>query len=439
VTIDQGNYVSKILEQDKLNVKLNQLKDDRERITLLKEMLLESEHNNKLVSEMEAELEKAKKLESIAALSGGIAHDYNNLLTVIIGNISLARTLIKDNEKVLALLSEAQKASRIAKELTKRLITFSKGGVPTKSLAQIEPLIRSATEFSLSGSNVNYEFLFDKDLWPVAIDKSQIGQAIHNIIINADEAMLEGGNVLVSVRNTEINKEKADLKPGNYVKITIADSGIGIPEENITRIFDPYFSTKEMGTQKGMGLGLSIAHSIVQKHDGDIHVNSTIGNGATFTVYLPAADENQSIPPEDTRRKKKPAMSSSLKGSGKILLMDDEAMIRNVGKSLLNHLGYDAEFAAHGEKAIAMYEDAMQQGEPFDVVILDLTIRGGMGGEETIKKLLEIDPEVKAIVSSGYANTPVVQNFRDYGFCANISKPYNLSKMGHNLNKILSS
>ncbi|NNL41182.1 MAG: response regulator [Desulfobacterales bacterium] len=382
-------------------------------------------------------LEKIRNLESIAALSGGIAHDYNNLLTVIIGNISLIQSYIEPDDMISGLLEEALEASMTAKSLTQKLITFSKGGRPIMETASISPVIKSTTEFSLSGSNIKCEFSIPDDLWLVQIDKTQIGHVIHNLVMNAREAMPEGGIITVAAQNVNITDKTpalgTRLKIGHYVKISITDQGMGISKEILNKIFDPYFSTKDLGTQKGMGLGLSICHSIIKKHNGDITAESGTETGASLQFYLPATEEtivtHKSL--ED------PENAKIVLGKGRILVMDDEKMVTKITGHILNRLGYDPSFAENGAQAIDMYEKAMESPNPFDAVILDLTVRGGMGGKEAIKRLIEIDPKIIAIVSSGYSNSPVMTSYKDYGFMGVIAKPYNINELSKKLNEVL--
>ncbi|MBT8358958.1 MAG: response regulator [Deltaproteobacteria bacterium] len=382
-------------------------------------------------------LEKIRNLESIAALSGGIAHDYNNLLTVIIGNISLIQSYIEPDDMISGLLEEALEASMTAKSLTQKLITFSKGGRPIMETASISPVIKSTTEFSLSGSNIKCEFSIPDDLWLVQIDKTQIGHVIHNLVMNAREAMPEGGIITVAAQNVNITDKTpalgTRLKIGPYVKISITDQGMGISKEILNKIFDPYFSTKDLGTQKGMGLGLSICHSIIKKHNGDITAESGTETGASLQFYLPATEEtivtHKSL--ED------PENAKIVLGKGRILVMDDEKMVTKITGHILNRLGYDPSFAENGAQAIDMYEKAMESPNPFDAVILDLTVRGGMGGKEAIKRLIEIDPKIIAIVSSGYSNSPVMTSYKDYGFMGVIAKPYNINELSKKLNEVL--
>jgi nitrogen-specific signal transduction histidine kinase/ActR/RegA family two-component response regulator len=392
---------------------------------------LETELSERKVTE--EELLKAKKLESIAALSGGIAHDYNNLLTSIMGNISLAQTYLEHDDKIYGLLNEAQRASILAKALTRKLITFSRGGAPIKKTVPISPLVKRATEFSLSGSNIKCEFHIPDELWFVEIDETQIGQAIYNLVINAREAMRDGGTIRVAAENTNIADGIPTLKEGKYVKISFNDEGIGIPKKHLKKIFDPYFSTKEMGTQKGMGLGLSICHSIIKGHGGDVGVESQKGVGATFNIYLPASDGKASKEkPEKSQVKATPVI-----GKGRILVMDDEKMIRHLAGEILSYLGYKVSFSKDGAKAIEIYKDAMESGEPFDAVILDLTVRGGMGGKKAIRKLMEIDPHVTGIVSSGYSDDSVMTDFEKYGFKGVVAKPYSVNEVSVVLGEVI--
>ena len=385
----------------------------------------------------EDELQKIRNLESIAALSGGIAHDYNNLLTVIIGNISLIQSYIEPEDMIYGLLDEALEASMTAKSLTQKLITFSRGGAPIMETASIAPVIKNATEFTLSGSNIKCEFSIPDDLWLVQIDKTQIGHVIHNLVMNAREAMPGGGIIKVAAENVNVAAKspglKIGLEKGNYVKISITDQGIGISRENLDKIFDPYFSTKEMGTQKGMGLGLSICHSIIKKHNGDIVAESFAGPGASLHFYLPASEETIVT----QKSSKIPEKEKLVLGKGRILVMDDEKMVIKITGHILNRLGYDASFSKDGAQAIKMYKKAMESGNPFDAVILDLTIRGGMGGKEAIKRLTEIDPNIKAIVSSGYSDSPVVTNYKKYGFIGVVAKPYSINELSEKLNEVL--
>jgi len=375
---------------------------------------------------VEAELLKAQKLESIGILAGGIAHDFNNILTAILGNITLAKMDSKPEDKVFQRLAEAEKACVWAKDLTQQLLTFSKGGAPIKKTVLIQELIKDSVNFTLSGSNVRCKFSIPDDLWQVEIDEGQISQVINNLVVNAEQAMPEGGIIEVKAENISLEEKRAvPLKAGKYIRITIKDEGIGIPEEHLPKIFDPYFTTK----QKGSGLGLAVAHSIIKNHAGYITVESKLGAGTSFYIYLPASEKGIS---ERKTQEEKP-----LFGQGRILVMDDEPAVREIAGNMLQFLGYEVEFAREGAEAIELYKKAKKSGKAFDAVILDLTVPGGMGGKEAIRMLLEIDPDVRAIVSSGYSNDPVMSDFKRYGFRGVVAKPYNLKNLAEEVHKII--
>ncbi len=382
---------------------------------------------------IQKELLKARQLESIAALSGGIAHDYNNLLTSIMGNISLCLTTYDEDSPQSEWLEQAQEAALIAKELTNRLITFSKGGTPQKETVDPAELILGATEFALSGSNVTVQYDFPPDLWLVDVDRMQVGQALHNIVINAREAMPDGGALAVAARNAIEAVGSGDAATGRHVSISIEDNGPGIAPDALNRIFDPYFTTKEMGTERGLGLGLSIANSIIEKHGGVIRVCDTGGPGACFEIRMPSSTNVIATTHKDDAR----PMQTNTMNTGRILVMDDDEMIRNLAGNILKRLGYEPAFAPNGEAAIDLYKEAIEAGIPFDAVILDLTVKGGLGGKETIQKLASIDPDVRGIVSSGYANDPGVTNYRDFGFCAVMAKPYRVNEISEQLEQLL--
>jgi PAS domain S-box-containing protein len=372
---------------------------------------------------MEAEVMKAQKLESVGILAGGIAHDFNNLLQAIMGNISLAKMLTDPKDRTAPLLEEAEKASKQAKELSYRLLTFSKGGEPVRRIISIRNPLGEAVSLSLSGSNIACELSLPEDLEPVEVDEGQMKQVFSNLLINAKDAMPEGGTIEISATNVRITgSDNLPLKEGQYVKLSVADHGTGIPEENLPRIFDPYFSTKDRGSQKGMGLGLAICHSIITRHEGHIAVESAVGVGTTFHIYLPASAKG--IPEEKTGKREGP-----FAGMGRVLFMDDDERVRKIAGAMLRQLGYDVELASKGEEAIEAYRRAKESGKTFAEVILDLTVQGGMGGERTLMKLREIDPAVKAVISSGYADDPIMKDFRAYGFAGAIAKPYTIEKL----------
>jgi PAS domain S-box-containing protein len=387
--------------------------------------LLENIEERKL---LENERIKASNLESIGLLAGGIAHDFNNLLTAIVGNISLAKNYVEPENKAFFRLEQAEKALHRTRELTHQLLTFSKGGEPVKTNVAIPDLIKESASFALRGANVKCQFSFSDDLWRSEIDTGQFSQVIQNLIINADHAMPEGGTITISARNHEISpSNNLTFKTGKYIKISVIDQGPGIPQENLTKIFDPYFSTKKNGS----GLGLSIVHSIVKNLEGYIEVESSPEQGTAFHIYLKASLKKNSLQKTD--------QEMIYKGSGKILLMDDEEMIRDFGKELLLHLGYDVELASDGEEAVSLYETALKNNEPFNAILMDITVPGGMGGKEAIEKILKINPDVKAIVSSGYAKDPIMSNYEEYGFIGVVPKPYNVEEISRELHRVLSN
>ncbi|MFZ2198123.1 MAG: ATP-binding protein [Thermodesulfovibrionales bacterium] len=379
---------------------------------------------------MEAEVLKTQKLESIGILAGGIAHDFNNLLQAILGNISLAKTLTNPKENTFHLLEDAEKASEQARELSHRLLTFGKGGGPVRRVSYVKDLLKESISLCLSGSNIVCEVILPEDLDLVEVDKGQMTQVFNNLIINAKEAMPYGGTVEISASNVRITgDDNLPLKEGKYVKIAVADHGAGISEHHLPRIFDPYFSTKDRGSDKGMGLGLAICHSIIAKHGGHIGVESEVGLGTSFHVYLPAS-------PKSVEEEKTEKEEGLLAGKGRVLLMDDDERVRKITGAILQQLGYNVEFARNGEEAIERYRREKESGKRFDAVILDLTVQGGIGGEVALRKLHKIDPEVKAVISSGYADDPVIKNFRAYGFLDAIAKPYTIEKLMELLKKL---
>ncbi len=362
----------------------------------------------------EEELLKMEKLRSLGILAGGIAHDFNNILTGILGNISLAMMYAdQDRKELKPRLQEAEKASFRARDLVQQLLTFAKGGAPVKKLAAMPEIVEESAEFALRGSQVRCEFELPEDLWPVEVDEGQISQVVQNLVINASQAMPGGGVITIEARNRLLTAAAGvPLPEGPYVELSIMDQGIGIPPEHLPRIFDPYFSTK----QQGSGLGLATVYSIMQKHEGHIAVTSQLGRGTTFTILLPATPREllgaHDTPPEIMR------------GTGRVLVMDDEDLVRDVAARILTYLGYEVTVAVEGAEAVELYRTARATGRPFDAVILDLTVPGGMGGRETIRKLQELDPGVKALVSSGYAEDATMTHYLDYGFAGVVQKPY---------------
>ncbi|OPY79901.1 MAG: Sporulation kinase E [Syntrophorhabdus sp. PtaU1.Bin058] len=379
---------------------------------------------------IEEELIKVRNLESIGTLAGGIAHDFNNLLMGVTGYVELARMQASPESKVYSYLTEAEKIADHGKELTQQLITFSQGGEPLKKEVKITPVLKSVSRFTLSGSNVKCEFLFPGNLNTIEADEAQLRQVIHNIILNAKEAMPKGGTITIRAENAMVTGEDiVPVSPGDYVKVAIEDKGAGIAPENIPKVFDPYFSTKDMGIQKGMGLGLAIAYSIVKKHNGHIIVESVPDKGTSFIVYLPvyvkrpeASEKTESVPAQKKR----------------ILFMDDEVFIRTIGNEILAHLGYDVTLTQDGNETILVYKQEKRAGRPFDVVILDLTMKGGIGGKDVLREILSVDPDAKAIISSGYTDDPVLSDYVSFGFRGAITKPYNINQLQEVLREVMS-
>jgi PAS domain S-box-containing protein len=381
----------------------------------------------------EAERRKAETLEQLGLLAGGIAHDFNNLLTAIIGNISLASLLLPPNDEMGGRLNDAKNASMRARDLAQQLLTFARGGAPIKKTASIGKLIQDTVSFSLRGSHSRSEFLFGADLWPAEIDPGQISQVIANLVVNADQAMPNGGTLRASCDNFSYDADTApavpDLLPGDYIRIAIRDEGVGISEECMKRIFDPYFTTKA----KGNGLGLATTYSIVKNHNGLITVDSKVHYGSTFTIYLPAL-RHQQVPVEPPRQ-----LNEVIAGTGRILIVDDEEAIRALVEFTLERLGYKVSQAESALEGVELYRQKLEAGERFDVVILDLTLPGGMGGKEALKKLIEIDPTVNAIVSSGYAMDATMSRYQDFGFRGVIAKPYEAAELGRIVHDVLES
>ncbi len=376
---------------------------------------------------MEEELLKNRKLESVGVLAGGIAHDFNNILAAIIGNINLATIQVNPSGETHNLLISAEKAALRAKDLTKQLLTFAKGGEPVKEVASIAEVITDSADFILRGSNIKCCYSFPDPLWPVEIDAGQISQVIQNIIINACDVMPEGGHIEISCENiAKENSANLALEIADHVKISIKDDGPGIPPNQLSKIFDPYFTSKI----KGSGLGLAITHAIITKHGGMILAESRQDHGTTFTIYLKACRHA-------LLEKEQGPVQATPRGKGKILVMDDEEMIRTVSQGLLANLGYQVVLAADGHEAIKIYKNNATSPERIDAIIMDLTIPGGMGGKEAVKEILQINPRAKVIVSSGYSNDPIMANHQEYGFCAALDKPYQLKSLMEVLDQVL--
>ncbi|HEY0947811.1 MAG TPA: PAS domain S-box protein [Opitutaceae bacterium] len=375
---------------------------------------------------LEAEMLRASKLESVGVLAGGIAHDFNNLLTVVMGNLTLAMLDSQVASTAGKWLAEAERGAFRARDLTQQLLTFAKGGAPIRTAVQLPEVVREAAQFALHGSKVRCDFHSDPALWAADVDKGQIGQVVQNLVLNAVQAMPEGGTVRIALHN-ERNAGDAvrAFQPGDYLRIEIVDTGPGIRPEHIGRVFDPYFTTKESGS----GLGLATVYSIVKKHAGHIEVESEPGRGTTFRIWLPA------VPGERTKPVEPAETQAQL--SGRVLFMDDEDTIRSMAHTLLTRLGFEVTTVADGAEAVRAYGEARAAGRPYQVVIMDLTVPGGMGGKEAMHELRKLDPDVRAIVSSGYSSDPVMANYQAHGFHGMVAKPYRVSDLAKALRSVL--
>ncbi len=370
----------------------------------------------------EGELNKSQKLESVGQLAGGIAHNFNNLLTVILGNVSLATNYLSPDSESFELLTNAENAIHSAKSLTQQLLTFAKGGAPIRKVTPTAELIKETTDFTLSGSKIRCKLNISEDVSPVNVDPGQISQVIQNLIINADQAMENGGSITIEGQNVkEIPMGDGKRNHGEYVKIVVSDMGTGISKENLSKIFDPFFTTKN----EGQGLGLATVYSIIKNHAGYVDVSSKENAGTKFIIYLPVACQSsgESIVKLKTRPK------TSVNAKINVLIMDDDPFVLKIARKTLEALGYVVKTAKDGADVISSYKKLMNSAESIDVVILDLTIQGGMGGIEANDELKKIDPNVKAVVSSGYSGDLIMSNYNDYGFSGVLSKPYNMAEM----------
>lgn len=380
---------------------------------------------------MEGDILKAKNLQSLGTLAGGIAHDFNNLLMAIVGNLSLARMNTPDNGRLMDYLNEAERIAFLGKSLTQQLLTFSRGGNPVQSIIQPGPLVSSVAARVLRGFPVDCVYDIPPDILSIEADEEQIRQVIENILRNARESMPAGGKITIAIRNVSLPPEdRLPLIEEDYVRISITDEGTGILPEDIPKIFDPYYTTKGMGSEKGVGLGLAISYAIVRKHNGSISVESAKGRGSVFHINLPAYKQ-------EVGREAAAAGRPAGVREGRVLLLDDEEMVLEIGKELLEYLGYSVRTVQNGEEAVALYKQAAELKSPFDAVILDLAIPGSMGGKEVLRELLRIDPMVKGIISSGYLNDPVVADYREYGFKEVLTKPYDSIELDEKLRKVI--
>ncbi len=375
---------------------------------------------------LEGEILRASKLESVGILAGGIAHDFNNLLTVVMGNITLATLDSQAMASAGRWLQDAERGVMRARDLTQQLLTFARGGEPIRSAVHLPEMVREAAQFALHGSKVRCEFAIEDGLWTAEVDKGQIGQVVQNLVINAVQAMPEGGTMHVAMRNQRLSAMSvAQLSAGDYLCITISDTGEGIRPEHLARIFDPYFTTKKSGS----GLGLATVYSIIRKHQGHIEVESEVGRGTKFRFWLPASPEARPAAAE--------VVHEHTDHTGRVLFMDDEEPIRAMAEALLKRLGLEVTCVEDGQAAVKVYCEALRNGERYDLVIMDLTVPGGMGGKEAMIELHKVDPHVKGIVSSGYSSDPVMANYKAHGFRGMVAKPYRLTDLAKTIRAVI--
>ncbi|PTX92535.1 hypothetical protein DB354_14490 [Opitutus sp. ER46] len=374
---------------------------------------------------LNAELERSARLESLGVLAGGIAHDFNNLLTVIMSNLGLAAMDARVQAAAGDIIADAERGARRAADLTQQLLTFAKGGDPVRRAVALPDVVRESAEFGRHGSRIRCDYEFAANLPPADVDPGQISRVVHNLVLNAAQAMPDGGVVCLRLRTVEVGPKELSLPAGRYLLLSVEDNGPGIPPERLERIFEPYFSTKA----KNSGLGLATVHSIIKKHQGEIRVQSEVGRGTVFDLWLPIAQGE--VAAAVTPAPAGPVLKT------RILFMDDEEVIRRSGANLLERMGHEVTAVADGEEAVRAFEQARRTGRPYGVVILDLTVPGGMGGKAAMERLRQIDPAVCAIVSSGYSTDPVVANYREYGFAARVPKPYRVEELASAVQEVL--
>jgi len=382
--------------------------------------------------ELEADIVNRTKLEAVSTLAGGIAHDWNNILSIILGNLDLAKTQCPVEDPMTPMLQSAHRAAMEARELVFKFLCFARSAMQEVTTVHAGSLAEEACRATLSGKLVTGQVAVENGVWSLKGDPQLLRTVLVNILENARTASPVGGRIQVRIQNVQLDPQDPlcrHIKPGPYVRFDIHDEGPGIPPDILERVFDPYFSTKPRGTQKGMGMGLSVAWGIVQSHGGHIAITSQDQGGTTVTLFLPAVPESRSLK----------AALAEMEGPlrAKILVMDDEPMLRQLAEAVMEHLGYQCETARHGKEAIAKYKEAMDKGEPFDMVILDLTVKGGMGGIPTMAQLLTVDPHVKAVIYTGYSADPILDNYRLYGFQGALPKPYAIKDMADMIRRVL--
>ncbi len=416
-------------QAETLNQQLEARVEERSAALEESSSLLRSEIEQR--QQVEHELVQARKLESLGVLAGGIAHDFNNFLTVIQGNVELARLQLEPDAPAQEPLEHTLAICERAAFLSSQLLTFAKGGAPVRRISSVAKIVQDAVRLARAGAPTSISVSIAKDLWPAEVDSAQIGQVLHNILLNSKQAMPEGGIIEVRAENAVVKTDK-DAGSGSYVRISIQDYGCGIAEDILPRIFDPYFTTK-VGWS---GLGLATAYAIVSKHGGHIGVNSKEGGGTTFVVDLPASPESRSQAVL-TARAGEARVAQPRAGAGRLLVMDDEEQLRILLERVLTTLGYEVETAADGAEAVSLYEAAKAAGRSFDAVLLDVTVAGGMGGIEAAEQIKQCDPSARLIVSSGYSDSPVMSQYQHYGFDAVLPKPWKAVELREVFRRVL--
>jgi len=377
---------------------------------------------------LEIEMRKAQRLESIGVLAAGLAHDFNNIMTAVMGNISLAKVYASGDHRVQNKLEKAEKASLRASELTGQLLTFSKGGQPVRKITDIQGVLQEAGSYAATCSEVKLIYDLPKDLWAVNIDEAQIGQVVNHLVTNAIQSISHRGVIQITARNHSLAEDNVlSLNPGHYLKISVKDNGLGIPDEIQSRIFDPFFTTRPTES----GLGLAVVYSIVTNHGGRVTVESKRGKGSVFIFYLPASEK--AVEQEE----KTPLVQERYLRQTRILVMDDEESVLEVVSEILQQNGYRTGIAKDGAEAFKLYREAVTADDKFDILIMDITVPGGVGGVEAVSMIHEIDPSAIAIVASGYANNTVMANFKDFGFVASITKPFGIATLLNSVHSAL--
>jgi PAS domain S-box-containing protein len=415
---------------DVIKVPVFEKNDQRKGLVVLGRDITERKLAEEQRKKAEEEIHRMQRIEELGTVAGGIAHDFNNLLAAIFGNLELAKMKLPEANPAYRYLMNAHKAIQNARELTGQLLTFAKGGSPVFGIVETAKLVREIVEFNLHGSNVAQDIQIEDNLWYIKADKAQISQVITNLTVNGRQAMPEGGTLHIYAENIpNMNAEGFSKLAGEYVKIKIQDEGQGMTSEILKHIFTPYYTTKV----KGHGLGLAVVHSIVKQHNGRVLVDSVANKGTCFTIYLPAI---RGIETEDKAGFLHTGAAHFHTSSLRILLMDDEEMLRSLGKEMMRCMGHAVDTTSDGQSALEKYKNSYEKGSPYDLVILDLTVPGGKGGKETVKELLKINPEAKVIVSSGYAEDPIIANYENYGFKGKLTKPFTMNELKEQLTRL---